>query len=197
MNYDKVYEKLIANHGSWLKQKGVYTERHRKLPGYLGGKYVKGNAFYVSARVHYLCHLLWAKATNDGPAWCAVKFMGEILRRHGSKMYQKAKIEHARITGERTKGKRYGLGYKHVESFKTRLLGNKFALGYTHSEETKRKISEANIGNTHMLGRKMSLETRMKMSKASLGKPKSEAARINMKKARNKYADSLRSAERE
>ena len=34
MDYSKHYEALIAKHGTWEKPEGIYTERHRKLPGW-------------------------------------------------------------------------------------------------------------------------------------------------------------------
>ena len=93
MNYQRIYDNLIEKHGSWLKPKGVYTERHRKLPGYLDGKYVKGNAFYVSARVHYLAHLLWAKITDHEDAWLTVKLIRDVESGKTSRLYELAKLK--------------------------------------------------------------------------------------------------------
>lgn len=93
MDYQKHYELLLLKHGSWEKPKGVYTERHRKIPGYLGGKYVKGNAFYVSARVHYLAHVLWAKITEHEDAWLTVKLMRRLESGKTSKRYEEAKLK--------------------------------------------------------------------------------------------------------
>jgi uncharacterized membrane protein len=61
MDYQRHYDHLIEKYGTWEKPKGVYTERHRKLPGCMGGAYVKGNAFYMSARAHFVAHLLLVK----------------------------------------------------------------------------------------------------------------------------------------
>lgn len=61
MDYQRHYDRLIEKYGTWQKPKGVYTERHRKLPGCMGGKYVKGNAFYMSAKAHFVAHKLLLK----------------------------------------------------------------------------------------------------------------------------------------
>ena len=92
MDYLFHYNALIAKHGFWDKPEGVYVERHRQLPGYLGGKYVKGNAFYVSARVHYLAHLLWARITDDGDAWLTVRLIKDAQSGKTSRLYEAAKL---------------------------------------------------------------------------------------------------------
>lgn len=82
MNYLKIYEQLIDKHGSWNKPKEGYTERHRKVPGCLGGKYVKGNAYYMSADAHRLAHLLLVKLYpgNDELVYAA-NLMCNVTRR--------------------------------------------------------------------------------------------------------------------
>ena len=37
MNYQRHYDLLIEKHGTWEKPKDGYVERHRKLPGCMGG----------------------------------------------------------------------------------------------------------------------------------------------------------------
>jgi len=61
MDYQRHYDLLIEKYGTWKKPKGVYTERHRKLPGCMGGKYVEGNTFYMSAKAHFVAHVLLMK----------------------------------------------------------------------------------------------------------------------------------------
>lgn len=75
MDYKKAYLRLIEKHGALEKPKGIYTERHRKIPGWLGGKYIAGNAFYLSGRAHFIAHLLLAKIHNTPPAWKTVVMM--------------------------------------------------------------------------------------------------------------------------
>lgn len=93
MNYLLHYDRLLERYGSWEKPRDTYVERHRKFPGYLGGAYVEGNAFYVSARVHYLAHILWAKITEDEEAWLTVRLMRSVESGKTSKLYEIAKLK--------------------------------------------------------------------------------------------------------
>ena len=61
MDYEHHYDRLVEKYGTWEKPKDVYTERHRKLSGCMGGEYVKGNAFYMSAKAHFVAHKLLVK----------------------------------------------------------------------------------------------------------------------------------------
>lgn len=145
MNYQAHYDRLIEKYGTWEKPKDVYTERHRKLPGYLGGKYVKGNAFYMSARAHYIAHILWAKITNHGSAWCAVKQIGAELKRVNSRIYQSAKIihsEHMRVlfTGDSNPAKRPDIKLKMSAAQKA----NPVWLGKSRPEHSARMAGERN-----------------------------------------------------
>ena len=94
MNYRHIYDRLIEKYGVWKKPFGVYTERHRKIPGHFGGRYIKGNAFYLSARAHYLCHLLLAKIYG-GRMWKPITLMGYSLGKTRSKFYELSRKEHS------------------------------------------------------------------------------------------------------
>lgn len=93
MDYQIHYDRLVEKYGSWEKPKGVYTERHRKIPGCMGGKYVKGNAFYMSARAHYAAHLLLAKIyTREPGVWMAIAAMsGKHKRKTPSWWYSNSR----------------------------------------------------------------------------------------------------------
>lgn len=93
MDYQRHYDLLIEKYGTWKKPKGVYVERHRKLPGCMGGKYVKGNAFYMSSKAHYVAHLLLARIKNIPPLWNAIVSMGGLARKTTSASYERAKIK--------------------------------------------------------------------------------------------------------
>lgn len=179
MNYQLAYENLITKHGSWKKPVGAYVERHRKLPGYLGGRYIEGNAFYMSARGHYLAHLLWAKMTNHQKAWRAICGMASRLKMKRARMYEAARVIAAEHQSRMTSGSSNPMyGKKHTKDAVARMtrLGvpvsdaakHNMSLGQTgrtHTEEVKRKISAANKGKV------MSDESRVLMSKAKKGVP--------------------------
>lgn len=161
MNYKQIYNRLIDSYGVWEKPKDVYVERHRKVPGCMGGKYTIGNAFYVPARVHYLCHLLLAKIYG-GKNWHSVKQMGAILCRQKSRMYEVARKAHA----ERLSIKFSGVGhpmYGTSPSEITRKKISEASLGKPKSDEMRAKLSASNLGHN------VSKETRYKLSIAKTG----------------------------
>lgn len=57
MNYSKIYHDLINNRLT-NPLSGVYTERHHIQPRSLGGGDEESNLVDLSAREHYICHLL-------------------------------------------------------------------------------------------------------------------------------------------
>lgn len=92
MNYQHHYDLLIEKYGAWEKPKGVYVERHRKLPGCMGGKYVKGNAFYMSARAHFTAHVLLTKIhPEEHRVKSAHYMMGNLHDKRNGKAYAESK----------------------------------------------------------------------------------------------------------
>jgi hypothetical protein len=59
MNYKKIYDS-ICERGLTIRE-GMYLERHRIIPGCMGGKYVDGNISYLTGREHYIAHWLLYK----------------------------------------------------------------------------------------------------------------------------------------
>lgn len=107
MNYQAHYDNLIKKYGTWEKPEGVYTERHRKLAGCMGGKYVKGNAFYMEARAHFVAHQLLVKIFADNKDLKLAAFKMSVMYRYGSKEYSWLKHEYAlSISGDNNPAKR-------------------------------------------------------------------------------------------
>lgn len=64
MDYEKIYFSIIENRKN---NKFVgYTEKHHILPRSLGGSDEKDNIVSLSAREHYICHLLLTKMYDKG-----------------------------------------------------------------------------------------------------------------------------------
>ena len=150
MNYRSVYDTLIEKYGVWKKPFGVYTERHRKVPGHFGGRYIKGNAFYLSAKAHYLCHLLLAKIYG-GRMWTPIVMMGYQLGRCNSKLYEKARTQQADWMRTNAPMKNLEIAKRHSEWMTgnnnpakrpeaRKLVSDRFA-GIPKSKEHKAKIA--------------------------------------------------------
>ena len=151
MNYIKLHETLVLKYGSWEKPKGVYTERHRILPGCLGGRYVKGNAFYVPARVHFIAHYLLAKIYPADVEVGYALFRMSNSRKYGSKIYAWAKEHWADlIRGENNPAKRDEVRKKISDNnpMKDPLMVEK-AARWARSEEGRKHMSDKFSGSNN------------------------------------------------
>lgn len=147
-----------------------YKEVHHILPKSLGGNNKKSNLVELTAREHYIVHMLLCKFTTG-------KEKHKMLYSYHAMKYIKSKDRDYKINSRIAQKLRSQL--RHSEKTKLKMSesqkGNKNALGFKHSKETRLKMSNAQIGNkkavgnTNNLGRKFSKETKFKMSKARMG----------------------------
>ena len=111
MNYTKIYESLLHRAKMRGNDKGkldYYTEKHRKIPGCMGGTYDDENVFLLTPEEHFVAHQLLVKIypKNKSLVWAAIR-----MTHHSS--------------GKRVNNKLYGwLRKRHSEYSKTRI-GNK------------------------------------------------------------------------
>lgn len=169
--YAKTYLRLMDR----AKDRKIdgYLERHHVHPKSLGGKNEKSNIVSLSAREHFVAHLLLPKALVDKSH---SKKMGSALNRMLSDKY-----------GNRYKpsSKLYDVARKaHADAMFERDV----------SQETRAKISKAHKGKI------VSAEARAKQAAAKLGKPgvprtdewkakQSEAMKRKWEERRAKLAD--------
>lgn len=136
MDYKAAYDRLIEKARN-REEPTEYTERHHVIPRSIGGVDDASNIVVLTAREHFLAHLLLAYMYG-GPLWHAVHWMSNNSKyQRTTRAYQKAREEHAKQVSIRHTGK-------------------------VVSEETKRKLSEnaersAKISKT-LTGRKHSKE---------------------------------------
>ena len=177
MNYLKIYNSLSANRQqNPISRNDCYCERHHIIPKSEGGSNETSNLVYLTAREHYICHLLLAKIYNDRKLWSIIHLlMGKNNRtkkdfKYNSKLYEKSKIRDP----ESRKGRPgYWSGKKRNEEFKQKLSKKfkgrkiseeqrqvlaKIQTGTHLSEATKQKISNAHKGKS------LSMEHRQKLS---------------------------------
>lgn len=116
MNYIKIYDTIVENRKFNLI-KNIYAEEHHIIPKSLGGSSKKENIVRLTAREHFICHLLLTKIYALGVShqkmikafgmmlWCENK---ETQQRYkiNSHLYSKLREEFAIIQSEQQKGKK-------------------------------------------------------------------------------------------
>lgn len=130
--YTKWYFSIIKN----SKPIG-YTEKHHIIPKSLGGSNKKENLIKLSAREHYIVHLLLMKMC--------------VNKRDREKMA--AAYQHMSKTRNSSTKQRYNSRlYDYHKKIRIKILTEQMSgsgnpmFGKTHSENTRRKISDARIG---------------------------------------------------
>lgn len=153
MTYSAVYCALISKRlQNPLTRDDCYVERHHIIPKSEGGLDEPDNLVNLTAREHYIAHLLLAKIYNDQKMWCAMNRLlhGNDFKKYNrvsSRMYQTLK-----------------------EKFRTSLLGHHNGLGKKRTAESKERIRQAKLGSKNpMYGKKQSEETKLKRSQSLMG----------------------------
>lgn len=152
MNHTLAYQRLIAKAGIRGYVDG-YVEQHHILPKTLGGSDDRSNLVFLTAREHFLAHMLLAKI-HGGNLWLPVVRMKRFKdgSKANSRLYEIGRIANAKEVSKRLKG--------------TKL-----------TEEHKQKISDSGRGA------KRSDETKQRISAALKDKPKSEQHKRSLSKA--------------
>jgi hypothetical protein len=178
MMYDKHYAALIAKAQSRPKPEG-YMERHHVVPRSMGGSDAPDNLVWLTAREHFVAHVLLAKM-HGGSQWYAVMmFAAGEKRTVNSRLYEAAKKHHAAWMAENYSGRK--LPETRRTAISMGLKGNTNTKGSTLSEEHRAAIAKSMRGNTNNAGRKASAETRAKMAAARRGRGRSEETKARIR----------------
>ena len=165
MNYLNQYNNLIASRKNTLRKKGIgiYYEKHHIIPKWLGGTDIKDNLILLTAKEHFIAHLLLWKHYRDRSSALAFHKMTKSnndkqQRKFTAKQFEKARIAFietqtrdknwTRINGSPFKGKSNPNKGKKLGS-RDWMSGNN---NPSKREDVKQKISNA------LTGRKRSAE---------------------------------------
>lgn len=134
MNHQAIYDQIIlkAKISNRLKNDGNYYERHHILPKSLGGSDHKDNLVLLTAKEHYLCHMLLIKIhQNDKINYikCLRAFMMMKPKHYHKRPFNSRQFD-------RIKNILYGENGLNVGK-------NHQCYGQTRTEETKKKQSDA------------------------------------------------------
>ena len=158
--YSRIYYSIIERAKS--REKIGYTETHHILPKSMGGTDDPFNLVELTAREHFICHLLLPKMTEDENYYKMVYAFVIMSGRkiYGSRKYAFYRESYAKINSELRSGEGNGMWGVDRSGEKNTFYGKK------HSEETKRKISEKKKGQGKGIKRPpFTEEHRMNISK--------------------------------
>jgi hypothetical protein len=135
-----------------------YKERHHILPRCLGGKDIKKNLVELTAREHFIVHMLLCKFTK-GEAKRSMLYAFKCM------CYYKKDGRNYKINSRIAQKLRSELKFskEHLENLRTSHLGIR------PSKETRLKMSKIHKGNKYCLGKKTSKKTKLKLSKMRKG----------------------------
>lgn len=142
MNYIRVYWSIIHNRLDNIPD--GYVEHHHIIPRSEGGPDNNDNIVALTAREHYICHLLLAKIYNDYKMWHAVNLMSRLKNKIKitSRIYEIIKTHLAKVMSDRMKGRPpWNKGKTGIYSDETIARISTSLTGKIQSEETKAKRS--------------------------------------------------------
>jgi hypothetical protein len=127
MNYQRIYNQIIER--AQKQQLEGYVEKHHITPKCLGGSDDKDNIVKLTARQHFICHMLLCEIYPDSNTLKYALYLMNI----GKQKYKAADYQISSRTYERLKREHSLL-----------MKGNKNCVGRWQSEETRKKIGDSN-----------------------------------------------------
>jgi hypothetical protein len=139
MNYNKIYNQIVERAQNRILE--GYRENHHIIPKCLGGT-EENNIVRLTAREHFLCHLLLCEIYPNNEKLKYALFLMAVGKRKikpnhyimSSRTYERLKLNHSLFL----------IGRQRTEETKQKI--SKSRLGKPRSKETKLKISEGKKG---------------------------------------------------
>ena len=190
-----------------------YNEKHHIIPKSLGGTNDLNNLVRLTAREHFICHLLLTKMTEGTnkskmarAAWLMASARNKYQRRQkiNARTYERLRKQYSILSKGVPKSEEHKakLSKPKTAEHKRKLSDAKKGktYGYTHSEETKRKISKSHKNRIYapisderkkkqsaaLKGRKQTAEHIEKRARARRGIPRTEETKQKIREARAK-----------
>lgn len=182
MNYEKIYNQIIER--AKLRQLKEYKERHHIIPKCLGGSNDKTNIVELTAREHYLCHMLLVEIYPNEVKLKYALWMMTIGRKRNlkcdygikvnSKTYERLRLESKKLMSNMLKGRiisdkhkkiisEYHKGKKRDEQWKQNMRHpkkNTTNMKHPKSEITKKLIGDKMRGKSWTVSEKALLNKR-------------------------------------
>jgi hypothetical protein len=168
--YKKWYMAIIERAKTRSKTPDCYVEQHHIIPVSLGGKNCKFNKVSLTAKEHYICHLLLIEMVSDLESKRKMAYAFHIMKStpHRAKgiRYTSRSFENIRI-----RLSKYFSGKNNPFYGKGRFGKDNPFYGKKHTEKTKQSIKNAHKGkfkgiNNPFYGKKHTKKTKQKISKS-------------------------------
>jgi len=180
MNYNKIYNKLIeVAHNRTIDG---YSEIHHIIPKCMGGTDISNNLVQLTAREHFIAHLLLARIYG-GKMWHAAHMMSN-MKRYSSRIYKKVREEHAKVSRELQVGKiispeiRKNMSLAHQGQIS-------WAKGQSFTDEHRQNLSKA------LTRRKLPDEVRKKMGESRKGHAVADSTRAKISESNKGCVSSM------
>lgn len=176
------YNNIVANAKSRILDKSIYTENHHAIPKSLGGGNDKSNLVRLTAREHFICHMLLVKMINDPPLKAKMQFALNAFRRSSNNQNRHIPTS-----------KQYEILRKAIsEARSMSLVGNTFGLGTKRTDEQKARMAIAQRG---IKKRARTESEREYLSSINKGIPKKETTKQKMRKPKStEHRENIRKA---
>jgi hypothetical protein len=136
--YTKWYNNIIAKASARVTRAG-YFEKHHIIPKSIGGTNDKCNLIYLTAKEHFICHLLLTKMTEGEDKSKMVRAFWMIATM-GNRNQERKKVSSKVYCTYKE------LWLQHGNLNKPKSEEHKRKLRKPKSEEHKRKLSESRLG---------------------------------------------------
>ena len=206
--YKKWYFEIISksqlrcNRSLYLKKEAQqllgYVEDHHIIPRALGGNNLTSNKVWLTAREHFICHLLLVKFTTGAEK--------QLMQFAVGKFIQNSPMQHRRFTSWEYSKIRESIslartGKKHSTESRMKMSKsrkgivpwNKGMTGIVHSDESNKKRSDTLKGKSleEKVGIERALEIKQRISKAKLGKPSGMLGKTHSAETKKKLSERL------
>lgn len=197
--YTKCYYSIIDRAKSRVLAKEIYTEKHHVIPKSLGGSNEPANLVRLTAREHFVCHLLLPKMLTGINKRNMTFAIWSMLNRDHSKQrsrhkvnshtYQKLKTQIAKAISESNSGRKRSKEFCELISKLKKGITNPKLSGENHYTKKDDYVSKRSGSNHYLYGKSQSPESNLARSKALIGivRPKLTCPHCGTKCAKNTY----------
>lgn len=186
--YTTWYNSIIFNSKSRSLGPEIYIEKHHIIPKSIGGDDSETNLAVLTAREHFICHLLLVKMLEGTSKYKMAHALWQMTRQNSkmkrdfrinSKIYEMIRMLHKEAASKFHKGSKKPRSKEHQANLTKSLIGRTYKnknpskhLGKTyeqiHGIENATKLRQ--LRSDHMTGRTVSDETKAKQSNQRKGK---------------------------